>query len=100
MSYSYFVDGGVNGVCWVTDGTTTSRGAQGSVISNNDAYCQDNLIFPATYSSGATPTITIKINDTGAATVCAASATAAPCNNGNTNVSLVSNLQMELILSN
>ncbi len=100
ISYSYFIDGGVNGVCWVTDGTTNSRGSQGSVISNNDAYCQDNLVFPAQYSSGATPTISIKVNDTGAATVCAASNTGSPCNNGNTNVSLVSNMQLEVIASN
>jgi hypothetical protein len=100
VSYSYFIDGGVNGLCWVTDGTTNSRGAQGSVTSNNSAYCTDNLIFPAQYSAGATPTITIQTNNTGNATACAASATAAPCNNGNTNVSRVSNMQVEVILSN
>jgi hypothetical protein len=101
VSYSYYFSGGTQGWCWVTDGTVNSRAANDLSNNNgNQESCQDNVILPATYSSGATPTISTKVNNLGAQTACAQTGTAAPCNVANANVTLNSNMQIEVILSN
>lgn len=100
VSYSYYVSGGVNGVCWATDGTNVWRPSDAGVISNNQGICNDTFLTPATYSSGAGVTITLQINDTGVATVCTTTAGSSPCNTGDANVALPSGLQVEVVPSN
>jgi hypothetical protein len=100
ISYSYYMSGGVNGACWISS-PFTGRPSVDGPISNNFGFCTDNMISTNTFSSGATPTVTISVNNVGSQTACAATDSGSPCNTGDGfAVGLNSNMQVEVILSN
>src|SRR6267142_2438410 len=70
--YNYFISGGVNGECTLSDGTTSWAQMETQPL-NNIGSCQDSAWSKTTYANGAVVTFTVNIWDTGAITVKATS---------------------------
>jgi hypothetical protein len=72
VTYNYFISGGVNGECTLSDGTTSWAQMETQPL-NNVGSCQDTAWSKTTYANGAVVTFTVNIWDTGAITVKATS---------------------------
>lgn len=102
VSYAYYIEGGVDGVAWVDDGTNNYGQSMCGTLSNNWSICNASYLSPTTFSSGATPTVSIKFNDSGTSEVCTSTSGAgAPCTTAPTNTpSILSRMEIETITSN
>ena len=72
VAYDYFFSGGVNGECFVTDGTNTWALMEWQPLSNIGS-CQNTQWSNVTYGNGASVTFTVNVFDNGATTVKATS---------------------------
>lgn len=105
VAYSYYASGGLDGMSWVDDGTNQWAVANCGQPTNNFSICSTSQLSPTLYSSGATPTLTIKVIDAGAITVCTSWTGTAPCNTGsfsgspNNPPSIASRFQVEVVPS-
>jgi len=70
VTYDYFVSGGVVGVCYVNDGGAADWDQSQAGTVSNHTPCGFSSISPEQFSSGATPTVTVYIYDSGSANVC------------------------------
>jgi hypothetical protein len=101
VSYSYYIEGGVEGMCWVTDGSHLWA-PSGTNTANNFSYCTNGgELSPATYSSGATPTLSTYVDDLGSVTVCTQTQGTSPCTTGPSSLPTVASAwKFEVVLSN
>ena len=101
VTYSYFLAGGTQGMCWATDGTSLWDQSYGGTVSGNFSFCNMSSSSPGQYSAGATPTVTVDTVDAGTVTACATTNTGSPCNSGPTaQPTVASYLQVEVVQSN
>ena len=101
VTFGYYIAGGLEGACYVTDGTNLWGLSSSSTADNNFSTCASSgALSPNTYSSGATPTVSVYIVDGGAVTVCTALNGSAPCNQGSSPffpAALKSSMQVEVV---
>jgi len=102
VGYSYYIFGGTYGMCWISDGTNLWGGAYFDTNTNFSLCSTGSLLSPVTYSSGATPTISIRGIDGGTWTACTStSGAASPCTTTPTNSPAIpSQFQVEVVTSN
>jgi hypothetical protein len=102
VAYGYYLSGGRVGFCYLNDGTNQWAMSSSGTTYNNFSTCsQGQILSTATYSSGATPTVNVYIEDQGSATVCTATGGASPCNTPDSGWTVVnSSMQVEVVLSN
>ncbi len=68
LAYDYYFNGGVNGECYLTDGTTLQMLVESQPL-NNSSSCQMGALSKATYADGSVVTFSVYTYDTGATTV-------------------------------
>jgi hypothetical protein len=90
LAYDYYFNGGVNGECYLTDGTTLQMLVESQPL-NNSSSCQMGALSKATYANGAVITFSVYTYDTGATTVNAS---------GGRNVVVPSYMQVGVLASN